>query len=202
MANEYAVNQADLTAVADAIRAKGGTSEALTFPGGFVDAVGAIQAGVSSGGLAYDMGEFVLDADSKGAQSVGNPNWAIAHQLGDTPEFVMVWTDDFAGLTADNTASQQCNLGFIWLNNPIGLLQRLSSSASGDALTINLSVASGDYRTNAGGPSSVMYAGIKPTSEVFYYHASGGNNYWRAGVSYKYFVSKAWWNIGGVTNAE
>lgn len=43
MANEYAVNQADLTAVADAIREKGGTSDALEFPGGFVDAVEAIQ---------------------------------------------------------------------------------------------------------------------------------------------------------------
>lgn len=45
MANEYAVNQADLKAVADAIRNKGGTSGALTFPGGFVNAVGAIEAG-------------------------------------------------------------------------------------------------------------------------------------------------------------
>ena len=45
MANEYAVNQADLAAVADAIRSKGGTSDALEFPDGFVDAVGAIQAG-------------------------------------------------------------------------------------------------------------------------------------------------------------
>lgn len=45
MANEYAVNKADLVSVADAIRAKGGTSEALTFPGGFVDAVNAIQTG-------------------------------------------------------------------------------------------------------------------------------------------------------------
>ena len=43
MANEYAVNQADLTAIADAIRSKGGTSGALEFPGGFVDAVGAIK---------------------------------------------------------------------------------------------------------------------------------------------------------------
>ena len=44
MANEYLVNSADLTAVADAIRAKGGTNGALAFPGGFVEAVGAIQA--------------------------------------------------------------------------------------------------------------------------------------------------------------
>lgn len=45
MANEYLVNSEDMTAVADAIRSKGGTSDALEFPGGFVDAVGAIQTG-------------------------------------------------------------------------------------------------------------------------------------------------------------
>lgn len=45
MANEYAVNQADLTSVAEAIRTKGGTTGALEFPSGFVSAVQAIQAG-------------------------------------------------------------------------------------------------------------------------------------------------------------
>lgn len=35
----------DLTAVADAIRTKGGTSAQLTFPGGFVDAIDAIETG-------------------------------------------------------------------------------------------------------------------------------------------------------------
>lgn len=45
MANEYSVNQSDLVSVANAIRVKGGTSEALVFPDGFVSAVQAIQAG-------------------------------------------------------------------------------------------------------------------------------------------------------------
>ena len=36
---------ADLTSVADAIRAKGNTSEPLDFPSGLVDAVSAIQVG-------------------------------------------------------------------------------------------------------------------------------------------------------------
>lgn len=36
---------ADLSSVADAIRTKGGTSESLTFPQGFVDAVDAIESG-------------------------------------------------------------------------------------------------------------------------------------------------------------
>ena len=39
------VDEASLTAVADSIRAKGGTTGALAFPDGFVSAVQAIQAG-------------------------------------------------------------------------------------------------------------------------------------------------------------
>lgn len=55
MANEYAVNQADLVAVANAIRSKGGTSGALAFPDGFVEAVGAIQTGSGGGGDDSDV---------------------------------------------------------------------------------------------------------------------------------------------------
>lgn len=47
MANEYTVNQADLTSVADAIRTKGGTSAQLEFPSGFVSAIQNIQSGVT-----------------------------------------------------------------------------------------------------------------------------------------------------------
>lgn len=42
MANEYAVNRADLVSVADAIRSRSGAQDALSFPDGFVQAVGAI----------------------------------------------------------------------------------------------------------------------------------------------------------------
>lgn len=43
----YLAKSEDLTAVADAIRAKGGTDAQLAFPAGFVSAVGAIQAGTT-----------------------------------------------------------------------------------------------------------------------------------------------------------
>ena len=43
---EYLTNTADLTAVANAIREKGGTSEQLACPDGFVSAIQAIQTGV------------------------------------------------------------------------------------------------------------------------------------------------------------
>ena len=46
---EYLTNTADLTAVADAIRAKGGISEPLVYPDGFVSAIQAIETGGGSG---------------------------------------------------------------------------------------------------------------------------------------------------------
>lgn len=55
MANEYSVNAADLTAVADAIRAKGETAESLSFPDGYVLAIEAIS------GESYELP--VLNAD-------------------------------------------------------------------------------------------------------------------------------------------
>ena len=49
---DSAVLDANLTSVADAIRAKGGTSEPLSFPEGFISAVEGIQAGGGgSGGI-------------------------------------------------------------------------------------------------------------------------------------------------------
>lgn len=44
---EYLTNTTDLTAVADAIRAKGGTSVQLVYPSGFVSAIQAIQSGIT-----------------------------------------------------------------------------------------------------------------------------------------------------------
>lgn len=45
----YLTNTADLTAVADAIRAKGGISDPLVYPDGFVTAIQAIETGGGSG---------------------------------------------------------------------------------------------------------------------------------------------------------
>ena len=45
MATEYLTNDIELTSVADAIRAKGGTSDPLVYPDGFVTAIGNIQTG-------------------------------------------------------------------------------------------------------------------------------------------------------------
>lgn len=56
------VQDSSLTAVADAIREKGGTQAALTFPGDFVDAIGAISGG-DDGALAGMIAREPADAE-------------------------------------------------------------------------------------------------------------------------------------------
>ena len=183
-----------LTNIADAIREKTGSTRTMN-----LEEMAAAIAGITGGGvigLAYDMGEFVLDADTKHLDPT-----SIHHNLGEVPEFILVWTDDFAGLSEENPAAQQCNLGYVWLKNLTGMLQRLSTAATGDSLAVNFNLVSGDYRIQPIAPNSAAYLTKQPTAEGLGLNQIG-NNYWRAGVTYKYFVSKAWWNIGGAANVE
>ena len=163
------------------------------------DAVASLIAGFGTGsgdGLKYDIGEFVLDADVKARDP------SLPHNLGEIPEFILVWTDDFAGLSEENPAAQQCNLGYIWLKNLTGMLQRVTTAITDDSLTVNFNLLSGDYRIQPIVPNSYAYFTKQPTAEYFGLNQTGGSYYWRAGVTYKYFVSKAWWNIGGAANVE
>ena len=57
MANEYLVNRADLTAVADSIRGKTGKSDSLVFPNDFVSEIDSITGG--SEPVPYD-GEYLV----------------------------------------------------------------------------------------------------------------------------------------------
>lgn len=70
--NEYLVDGADMTTVADAIREKGGTSEPLSFPEGMARAVRNLSSGgtdISLGLTAATVGQTVkvkaVDADGK-----------------------------------------------------------------------------------------------------------------------------------------
>lgn len=66
---DSAVLDANLTTVADAIRAKGGTTGALSFPAGFADAIAAIQAGGGSTNVLTE----TLTFTKKGSQDVYIP---------------------------------------------------------------------------------------------------------------------------------
>ena len=59
--NEYLVDGADMTTVADAIREKGGTTAPLSFPDGMAEAVRNIQSG---GGDLSSVDVYIADFTS------------------------------------------------------------------------------------------------------------------------------------------
>ena len=195
-----------LSAIADAIRGKTGGTEKLTLAE-MPLAIAGIEAGGGGCGLAYDMGEFVLDADTNNLLS-SNSN-GVPHELGEVPDFILVWTDDFADLSEDNVSpyTTTTSIGYIWLNGLTGMVQRLTSAIGVEvAVYVAFTVASGDYRVYAANASSPSYGatvgGFLPTANAIFLAPNGNVSViYRAGVTYKYFVSKAWWNVGGVANA-
>lgn len=62
---EYLTNTTDLTKVASAIRAKGGTSDPLVYPDGFVTAIQAIETG--GGGGSDELVNSLIDRTISGA---------------------------------------------------------------------------------------------------------------------------------------
>ena len=187
-------------AICDAVRAKTGDTAALK-SGELAAAIESIVGGGSSG-LAYDMGEFVLDADSTSFDK-------IYHRLGEIPGFVLVWTDDYVGMTNPDTV-YATSLGFVWLDRIMGLENWFTSSASGAGTTVNFTQSKSGTGMNVVKPTSSTYTlGLegtasyaKVTAEYFDLVKIGTNSFYRAGTVYKYFVSKAWWNVGGVAGAE
>ena len=106
--NEYLVNGADMTTVADAIRAKGGTTAPLTFPNGFAEAVQSIPEDaapdISLGLTAATIGQTIkvkaVDTDGKPtaweAVDMGGETWEKIAEIelrADTAEYVLA---DFA----------------------------------------------------------------------------------------------------------
>lgn len=189
--------KAKMQGLIDSANAKtGGNDTTLTA------AVNALIAGFGSGGggtgLAYDMGEFVPEADT-----TAGVNTYISHNLGEKPGFILVWTDDYVGVTnPDETYATA--LGFVWFNQIMGLENWVTSSKKSEGTTVNFQQNKATDGMNVVKPTSGAYTlksdGV--SAESFMLVKIGSNTYYRAGTTYKYFVSKAWWNIGGVASAE
>ena len=146
--------------------------------------------GGSGGGLAYDMGEFVLESDSN-----VTPQVYISHNLGEKPGFILVWTDDYVGVTNPDKINVTA-LGFVWFNQIMGLKNWFTASLKGEGTTVNFTQSKATDGMNVVKPTSSSYT---LTSDLV---SAEANTYCRGGTTYKYFVSKAWWNIGGVASAE
>ena len=93
MANEYMVNIADLTSVANAIRAKNKTNDYLMFPDGFVS---AIQAGGGADLNFEVVGGTTQPSNPKENTIWVNTNaeitgWIFSVEEPDTPTSGMIW---------------------------------------------------------------------------------------------------------------
>ena len=175
----------DLTSVANAIRTKGGTSAALAFPAEFVSAIKAISGG---GGLKYETGTFTLTSDATGGPVV----W-INHSLAEAPKFVMVWTEDFS---TSSPPSADLNAGYIYADGLVDMKQQYTSSQFGDYPLLVWAWINTSGCIGVASPGSSSYAfgaTSQPTSTQFALCKRSNGSYWRAGVTYKYFVSEKWW---------
>lgn len=189
-------NDANYTAIANAIRSKTGSTDTYT-PAQMAAAIAGIVSGGAVTGLAYDMGEFVLENNVLGG------NIYINHNLGEKPGFVLVWTDDCVGITNPDEVHAAA-LGFVWFNKIMGLDNWFTSSASGEGTTVNFTQSKSSTGMNVVKPTSSAYTinANRVTSEYFTLVKMSSATYYHAGITYKYFVSKAWWNIGGVASAD
>lgn len=196
---DSAALDAQLTSIADAIRSKGGTTDQLTLTG-MVDAINAIQTGSGGAGLAYDIGEFVFDTDTSSHKTP-----AVQHNLGEIPDCIIVWTDNWAGNTEVIDTTYGTMVGFLWMRELTGMTERGSTSVNAvNPIILFMNITKNDYRLSIAAPTSTGYCvDLNTLTATEFYPANyGASNYWRGGVTYKYFVSKAWWNIGGVAIAE
>lgn len=85
--SDYRVSETDLTAVADAIRTKGGTVEPLSFPYGFVSAVRDIPSGGGSTLITKNItanGTYNAEDDNADGYSAVNVNVQLTRYLSGT----------------------------------------------------------------------------------------------------------------------
>lgn len=107
---ELLTTDTDLTTVANAIRERGGTSSALTFPQGFADAIAAIPGG---GGVQVKTGKFTVESNVR--------NVTIAHGLGTVPMFACVFADAPTTLATTPIALANAAAGVFNFDSPNGI---------------------------------------------------------------------------------
>lgn len=160
----YIVTSEELTDVADAIRTKGGTSAALVWPSGYVDAIGAISGG-STGP--------VLNLINRSVSVSAGETFTHQYEFGElgAPNYVGLWsrydTGTFAGddlalpITSASFYSRRqiapyervASRTYVWSGVSARIFTNASASLTSSGL---LTVSSQDYGTGSSLPCCVM----------------------------------------------
>lgn len=141
---------ADLLSVANAIRAKGGTSAALAFPADFVQAIGDIQTG-GGGNIQTESGTFTLAADSR-THSISvsfEPQHVIFYS--DKNEFTENSWKTFALALIDPVSDIAVRLVGRYINDALSTLAALidTSNFSYSGGTLSIDTGSNSYKMQA-----------------------------------------------------
>lgn len=177
----------DLEDIADAIRAKGGTSAQLAFPNGFVSAIENIPSG--GGGLVYETGTYTPASDA------AQPTISFANTHTTLPMYCMmadttgtyssttqtnyIWTfDDNYGLFGkgfmyDSSVTRYANVFYMY---------RGSNSTSMSMASASITDPNISSSTN-----STKY-GYYMTTSSFKPYTGSTTRYWRSGRTYKWIA--------------
>jgi hypothetical protein len=153
MANEFAVNQADLTSIANAIREKSGASGSLVFPDGFADAIAEIVGELPGNLTALASGSFTPSDNPK--------TYTIEHGMGVAPNFYMIRNTNQMGYNANANKilamyatdfSNQSVSVMLYANSTTSTFTPRTSIGStiGNATTITTPSMSGSYAFQSG----------------------------------------------------
>ena len=157
----------DLTSVANAIRTKGGTSAALSFPAGFVAAIGDIPTGGSSPLVS---GTFTGSASEKGsAKSITIPYTGSGY-----PVSVLIYPTEGgyeSGSTIYNTAQNRAVVAYMAVKCDIESTPTyVNNVIQNNALSISVIKGSNSDAT------SYSTSSLYRTANTYYSSPSTGNN--------------------------
>ena len=168
---EMLVQDTSLTAIADAIRAKAESTDALSFPGGFVDAISALS-GFPEGVNAFASGTYTPAQDISSLVSIN-------HGMDAYPNFAFILPEPTAIKEIDYKNCQAWQIIFDQ--------DRINSDGNGSG-GIYYSVHGTDAGS-AGGSGSV-YDTSKPGYNATVCRFYGSSSYkFKAGVTYRWFAT-------------
>lgn len=169
MANEYAVNQADLTSVADAIREKGGTAAPLAFPAGFISAIRGIKAG---GGASLQV--IAVSGEDALPETANENTIAVLTEL------------EIGTVYVQNTQPETANAGDVFITT--GNILHTINLAEDGALQVNLGPVYIFNGTAWEATEAYLYTGgewVRHSNVVYLYRAGSKNEDitggWQAG---------------------
>ena len=171
---------ANLASIAEAIRTKGGTTDQLVFPAGFISAIEAIEAG----GSKFVAGSFTPNENVS--------KFTINHELGEIPNIYVVYTYD-----ADGSQTELTNIDIILIcpditavNTYFGYATRVSG---GTTYKITNRTTNGQL-TITEGYSNKSGRLISEANEtkcmVTYATGSTSQCYFYAGFEYKFLIGR------------